>query len=137
MLKYLVAYLATGLTFAAVDAVWLTTMTNRLYKPVLGPILAPKPDMVAAVAFYLIMIFGIVVLAIAPALKEGAWTRAALNGAVLGLVAYATYDLTNQATLSVWSARLTLIDLCWGTALTTLSAAAGYFAARWAEGRWG
>ncbi len=137
MIKYIVAYLGAGLTFAAIDAVWLTTMSSRLYKPVLGPILADKPDMKAAVAFYLISIFGTVFLAIVPALREGGWQRAAVNGAVLGFVAYATYDLTNQATLNVWSLRLTLIDLCWGTALTTVSALGGYFAARWAEGRFG
>lgn len=137
MIKYVAAYLGAGLTFAAIDFVWLTTMTNRLYKPVIGPIMADKPDMKAAVAFYLISIAGTVFLAIAPALKEGNWTRAAINGAVLGFVAYATYDLTNQATLSVWQTKLTVIDLMWGTVLTTLSATGGYFAARWAEGRFG
>ncbi|WP_313446892.1 DUF2177 family protein [Brevundimonas sp.] len=137
MIKYLAAYLGAGLTFAAIDFVWLTTMTNRLYKPVIGPIMADKPDMKAAVAFYLISIAGTVFLAIAPALKEGNWTRAAINGAVLGFVAYATYDLTNQATLAVWQTKLTIIDLIWGTTLTMLSATGGYFAARWAEGRFG
>lgn len=137
MIKYIVAYLGAGVTFAAIDAVWLTTMSSRLYKPVLGPILAEKPDMKAAVAFYLISIFGTVFLAIAPALREGGWQRAAMSGAVLGFVAYATYDLTNQATLNVWSVKLTLIDLCWGTTLTTVSALGGYFAARWAEGKFG
>lgn len=137
MLKYIIAYLGAGVTFAAIDAVWLTTMANRLYKPVIGPIMADKPDMRAAVAFYLISIAGTVFLAIDPALREGAWTRAALNGAVLGFVAYATYDLTNQATLNVWSTKLTLIDLAWGTVLTMTSALGGYFAARWAEGKWG
>ncbi|MFC7378404.1 DUF2177 family protein [Brevundimonas sp. GCM10030266] len=137
MLKYLFAYLGAGLTFAAIDAIWLTTMADRLYRPVIGSIMADKPNMTAAVAFYLISIAGTVFLAVAPALKEGNWTRALINGAVLGFVAYATYDLTNQATLNVWSTRLTLIDLCWGTALTATCATAGYFAARWAEGRWG
>lgn len=137
MIKYLAAYLGAGVTFAAIDAVWLTTMTDRLYKPVLGPILAAKPDMKAAVAFYLISIAGTVFLAIDPALREGSWFRAAINGAVLGFVAYATYDLTNQATLNVWSMKLTLIDLAWGTTLTTVSAVGGYLAARWAEGRFG
>jgi len=137
MIKYLFAYLGAGLTFAAIDAVWLTTMTDRLYKPVLGPILAAKPDMKAAVAFYLISIGATVFLAIAPALKEGNWTRALINGAVLGFVCYATYDLTNQATLNNWSMKLTLIDLAWGTVLTATCATVGYFAARWAEGRWG
>jgi uncharacterized membrane protein len=137
MIKYIVAWLGAGVTFAAIDAVWLTVMGQRLYRPVLGPILAEKPDMKAAVLFYLISISGTVFLAIDPALREGAWQRAALNGAVLGFVAYATYDLTNQATLNVWSTRLTVIDLCWGTALTTLSAVGGYLAAKWAEGRFG
>jgi uncharacterized membrane protein len=137
MIKYVAAYLGAGLTFAAIDFVWLTTMTNRLYKPVIGPIMADKPDMKAAVAFYLISIAATVFLAIAPALKEGNWTRALINGAVLGFVCYATYDLTNQATLNNWSMKLTLIDLAWGTTLTATCAVAGYFAARWAEGRWG
>ncbi|KPF78740.1 hypothetical protein IP78_10400 [Brevundimonas sp. AAP58] len=135
MLKWIAAYVGTAVAFAAIDFVWLTNMTDRLYKPVIGPILAAKPDMVAAVAFYVIYIGGIVFLAIAPALKEGAWTRAALNGAVLGFVAYATYDLTNQATLATWSVRLTIIDIAWGTTLTLLAATAGYFAAAFASGR--
>lgn len=135
MIKWIAAYVGTAVAFAAIDFVWLTNMTDRLYWPVIGPIMAAKPDMVAAVAFYVIYIGGIVILAIAPALKEGAWTRAALNGAVLGFVAYATYDLTNQATLANWSARLTLIDIAWGTTLTLLAATAGYFAATFASGR--
>jgi len=137
MLKYLAGYLGAGLAFAAIDAVWLTTMTNRLYKPILGPILADKPDMKAAVAFYLIYIGGIVLLAISPALKDGGLGRAAMNGAILGFVAYATYDLTNQATLKVWSTQMTVIDIIWGTVLTLSASSVGYLAARWAEGRVG
>lgn len=137
MLKYLAGYLGAGLAFAAIDAVWLTTMTNRLYKPILGPILADKPDMKAAVAFYLIYIGGIVLLAISPALKDGGLGRAAMNGAILGFVAYATYDLTNQATLKVWSTQMTVIDIIWGTVLTLSASSVGYLAARWAEGRAG
>jgi uncharacterized membrane protein len=137
MLKYLAGYLGAGLAFAAIDAVWLTTMTNRLYKPILGPILADKPDMKAAVAFYLIYIGGIVLLAISPALKDGGLGRAAMNGAILGFVAYATYDLTNQATLKVWSTQMTVIDIIWGTVLTLSASSIGYLAARWAENRLG
>lgn len=129
MLKWIAAYLGTAAAFAAIDFVWLTNMTDRLYKPVIGSILAPQPDLVAAVIFYVIYIGGIVFLAIAPALKAGSWARASLNGAVLGFVAYATYDLTNQATLVVWSTTLTVIDIAWGTTLTMLAATAGYFAA--------
>ena len=118
MIKYVAAYLSAGVAMAAIDAVWLTTMANRLYRPVIGSIMAAKPDMTAAVAFYLIYLAGVVFFAISPALKEASVMRALINGAALGFVAYATYDLTTQATLSVWSTRLTLIDLAWGTALT-------------------
>ena len=75
-------------------------------------------------------IFGTVFLAVLPALKAGSWRRATLNGAVLGFVAYATYDLTNQATLVQWSTQLTIVDMCWGTVLTAVSATGGYFAGR-------
>lgn len=135
MLKWIVAYLSTGVAMAVVDFGWLTTMTDRLYKPILGPIMTPKPDMGAAVIFYLIYVGGIVFLAVAPALKEGAWTRAAINGAALGFVAYATYDLTNQATLQVWQWKLTIIDMCWGTFLTMASATLGYLATSAVAGR--
>lgn len=137
MIKYIAAYLSAGLAMAAIDAVWLTTMANRLYRPVIGSIMAAKPDMTAAVAFYLIYLAGVVFFAISPALKEASVMRALINGAALGFVAYATYDLTNQATLNVWSTKLTLIDLAWGTALTAMVSMVGYLGARWAEGRFG
>ena len=128
MLKYLAGYLGAGLAFAAIDAVWLTTMTNRLYKPILGPILADKPDMKAAVAFYLIYIAGIVFFAISPALDDGRWTTALVYGALFGFFAYATYDLTNQATLKNWSTALSAVDIAWGTFATAMAATAGYLA---------
>lgn len=129
-MRYLLAYLGTGLTMGVLDAIWLTTMSNRLYKPVLGDLMAAKPDMKAAIAFYLIYVFGIVFFAVLPALREASLTRALINGAVLGLVAYATYDLTNQATLRVWATHLTLVDLAWGTIVTTAAAAGGYWLAQ-------
>jgi uncharacterized membrane protein len=137
MMKWAAGYLGAALTMGVIDAVWLTTMANRLYRPVIGSIMADKPDMRAAVIFYLLYIFGVCFFAIAPALKDGSWTRALINGAVLGLIAYGTYDLTNQATLSVWSSKLTIIDMIWGTSLTGVTAVGGYLAARWAEGRFG
>jgi len=129
-MSYLVAYIASMLVFVGIDAVWLSIMGARLYRPILGDMLAEKPNVPAAIAFYLIYGLGLMVLAIAPALREGSGGRAALSGATLGLVAYATYDLTNQATLRVWSTRLTLADMAWGAALTALAAYAGFQAAR-------
>jgi uncharacterized membrane protein len=132
-MRHLLAYVGTGVIMGVLDAIWLTVMSPRLYKPAIGELMAAKPDMRAAVAFYLIYVFGIVFLAVLPALREGSGMRAALMGAVLGLVAYATYDLTNQATLRVWPAHVTLIDLAWGVFVTTAAALGGYWlAARFA-----
>jgi uncharacterized membrane protein len=128
-----VAYVCSMLVFVALDGVWLTLMSERLYRPVLGELLATRPDIPAAAAFYVIYGLGLTVLASRPALKEASPGRAAINGAVLGLVAYATYDLTNQATLRVWETRLTLADIAWGMAATTIAALAGYYGGRLAR----
>jgi uncharacterized membrane protein len=130
MLAYLVAYLAAALTFVGADAVWLTLAGPRLYKPVLGPLLAEKLNGGAAVAFYVIYLAGVVLLAISPALKAASWRTAALNGLILGVVAYGTYDLTNQATLRLWATKLTLADMAWGGVLTAAAASVGFLAAR-------
>jgi len=130
-MSYVAAYVTAMVVFMGLDAVWLTVMGSRLYRPVLGDLLAAKPNAPAAIAFYAIYGLGLTILAIAPGSKDGSAARAAMNGALLGLVAYATYDLTNQATLRVWSTRLTLADIAWGTALTALAAFAGWHGARW------
>lgn len=136
MLKYLAAYLGAGLAFALIDALWLTMVGPRLYRPALDEVLADSFNLPAAIAFYLVFIGGVLMLAILPAVRESAgWTRALGNGAMLGFVAYATYDLTNQATLKVWSTKVTLADIGWGTVLTACAAAAGFAAYRWTESR--
>ena len=124
-----VAYAATLVAFLAVDAVWLVGMSGVLYRPVLGPILRAEPDLVAAGLFYLIYVAGIVFFAVEPARRRGL-AAAALRGGVFGFCAYATYDLTNQATLAVWSPVLTVADLAWGTFVTGLAATAGSALAR-------
>ncbi len=129
MLPYIAAYLAAAIVMAGLDYVWLTTMMGPLYQRVLGPIMAPEPNMLAAVAFYLVYLVGIVWFAVRPALESGDWKTATLNGALFGLFAYATYDLTNMATLKVWSLQLTLVDMAWGAALTATAASAGALAA--------
>jgi uncharacterized membrane protein len=126
-MQTVIAWIATGLVFAAADALWLSQMGPRLYRPLLGEILADKPNVPAMIAFYLIYISGIVFFAVGPALREGELSRALINGAALGFIAYATYDLSNQATLKVWSAQVTLIDLAWGTFVTALAASAGFW----------
>ena len=134
MLKYLAAIVATGTVFMLMDLVWMSQMLPRLYRPDIGPLLADKPNVAPAAAFYLIYIAGVTVLAIAPGLTAGSWARTAGNAAMMGLVAYATYDLTNQATLRLWSQRVSLWDMAWGVFATTVAASAGYWAARLVSG---
>ena len=131
MLKYVAGYLATGLAFALVDSIWLTQVGPKLYRPTLDPVLADQFRLGPAVAFYLIYILGVLLLAVLPAVREGAWTKAAGQGAILGAVAYATFDLTNQATLKVWTTKISVLDIGWGVVLTASAATAGYFAMRW------
>jgi uncharacterized membrane protein len=126
---YVLSYVAAALVFVAIDAVWLSVMSNALYRPFLGDILLEKFNPAPAVFFYLLYFGGIVYFAIAPAIASGRWITALYNGALFGFFAYATYDLTNQATLKVWSTVVTVADLCWGTALTAVAAALGYLIA--------
>lgn len=130
MKTYGIAYVATGVVFLAIDAIWLTLAAQRLYRPLMGDMLLESFRLVPAMLFYLVYIAGIVVFAVAPALASERWTTAALYGAVLGFFAYATYDLTNQATLRNWPVAVTVADLCWGTFLTASAATAGFLVAR-------
>ncbi len=130
MRTFLAAYLGAGAAIAGLDAIWLTLTNATLYRPALGPLLAPTFRPAPAVAFYLIYIAGVAVFAVLPALPGGAWRGAAWRGALFGLICYATYDLTNQATLIVWQGSLTAIDMTWGAALTTVGASVGYLVAR-------
>ncbi|ACG79470.1 conserved hypothetical protein [Phenylobacterium zucineum HLK1] len=131
MLPFLAAYLGAGAALAVLDALWLTQVGPRLYRPTLDPVLADKPNMTAALAFYLVYVLGVVLLAVWPN-RDAGLVKTAVTGAMLGALAYATYDLTNQATLKVWSTRITLIDIGWGAFLTASGAAAGWLAWRWA-----
>jgi uncharacterized membrane protein len=134
-MQYVVAYIATGLYMAIVDSVWLTTMIT-VYRQNIGEVLLPDGiRIVPAILFYLLYIFGIVWFAVTPALANGGSLQtAAVNGALLGLVCYGTYDLTNQATLKVWPSFITVMDMSWGAILTATAAIAGTLAARWYGG---
>ncbi|UGV29160.1 DUF2177 family protein [Rhodopseudomonas boonkerdii] len=130
MKTYSIAYVATGLVFLAIDAIWLTLAAQRLYRPLMGEMLLDNFRLLPAALFYLIYIAGIVVFAVAPAMASGRWTTAATHGAFLGLFAYATYDLTNQATLRNWPVAVTVADLCWGTFITACAATVGFLITR-------
>ena len=118
----LIVYVIALLIMAALDFSWLSLTSQPLYHRELGPILADRPNLVAATAFYLLYAVGVVVLAIQPAMANGDWKTALVRGAVLGLIAYGTYDLTNMATLKHWSLKITLIDMAWGSFVTAVTA---------------
>lgn len=112
------AYLCALVAFAAVDIAWLSLMASRFYRPILGDLVLGQVNLKAAAAFYVIYPIGLTIFAIAPALKSGDLKGAAVMGALFGFFAYATYDLTNQATLRNWSTALTVTDVAWGAALS-------------------
>jgi len=116
------AYLCALLAFTAVDMVWLSIMAGRFYRPTLGDILLADVNLKAAVVFYLLYPIGLLIFAIAPALKTGDLKDALIMGALFGFFAYATYDLTNQATVRNWSFALTLVDVAWGAFASGLTA---------------
>ncbi|MFS2154945.1 MULTISPECIES: DUF2177 family protein [unclassified Rhizobium] len=125
MKRVLVAYVVTLPTFVVIDFFWLSVMASTLYRPVVGDMLVEDFRLAPAVAFYLLYVAGLTFLAIKPGLEQGSPRAAAIHGAILGFTAYATYDLTNQATLRNWSTTLTLADLAWGAILSGTAALIG------------
>ncbi len=131
-MQWIIAYAAGGLSFGLLDAIWLRWAGPNLYRPALGELLAPAFRAGPAVLFYLCYIAAMVWFAVRPGLTQGV-PYALFNGALLGAIAYGTYDLTNQATMKVWSTNVTLIDIAWGAAATALASGIATFAAT----RWG
>src|SRR4029077_10529025 len=128
-MKIFLSYLATAVAFVAIDMAWLSLMAERLYRPVLGDILKPRPELAPAAAFYLIYTIGLYGFVVWPAQQAESPLRALLFGALFGCGAYGTHDLTNQATLRNWSTALSIADICWGSVLAAISALVGYLVA--------
>lgn len=120
-----VAYVATLVAILIVDLVWLGVVAKDFYRSELGHLMADQINWVAGVAFYLLFALGIVVFVIQPALVTGGPIRAFTVGLLFGLVAYATYDLTNLATMKSFPWKLALVDMAWGAVLTGTAAAIG------------
>lgn len=126
--EFLLRILIAGGIMGVLDAFWLAVVANKFYKSQIGQLLLEKPNMVAAVAFYVIYVVGIVVFALTPALEKDSWLLAAGLGALFGFIAYATYDLTNLATLKDWPLKLVIVDLLWGAVLTGTVTTLSFFA---------
>ena len=128
---YIKLYLATLVAFLAIDMVWLGLVARTFYRKYLGFLMAPKANLPAALIFYLLFVVGILVFAILPGLQAGSLKTALPHAALFGLIAYATYDLTNLATLKDWPLVVTVVDLVWGTVVSVVVALAGYMAGKW------
>jgi uncharacterized membrane protein len=115
--------------FFAIDMLWLGLVAKNFYKNQIGFLMKSEINWGAAILFYLVFIVGLVLFVIAPALEKDSWTHAVIFGALFGFITYATYDLTNLATLKDWPLLVTVVDLAWGTALGTLVSLISYFIA--------
>lgn len=122
-MKWLIAVLCAAAIFGVLDALWLQWAGPNLYRPVIGEIMADEFDAGAAAAFYLIYLAGTVWFAIRPGLQTGKVRVALLNGALLGALCYATFDLTSQAVFKVWATHITIIDIAWGSFATGTTSA--------------
>jgi uncharacterized membrane protein len=126
MLHHSIRYIATLLVIILGDGIWLSFFAHAMFRPTLGSILLDNPRWWAAVFFYPLFAFGIVFFAVTPALHSHSLHDALLRGALLGLIAYATYDLTNLATIKAWTTTLALVDVGWGAFLTAIASAVSY-----------
>lgn len=127
-MTWIVAFVAAALAFGVLDAIWLGWAGENFYRPRLGDMLADSFRMGPALVFYAAYVAAMVWFAVRPGLAGGLGA-AALNGALLGAICYATYDLTNQATLKQWSTTITIVDICWGAFATSVAATIATFAA--------
>jgi uncharacterized membrane protein len=121
-MKWIIAYVSAAVSFGVLDFIWLGWAGKNFYRPAIGELLAPSFRGVPAMIFYAIYVAGIVWFAVRPGLAGGTGA-ALLNGALLGGLAYATYDLTNQATMKVWPVHVTIVDMIWGAFATAIAAA--------------
>jgi uncharacterized membrane protein len=131
IMYYVKLYVCAFVGFLAIDMVWLTLVARGFYRRQLGFLLSDQPNWWAAISFYLLFVAGLLVFVIVPAVEVGSLRKALLLGALFGLVTYATYDLTNHATVKNWPWMVTIVDMVWGTVLATSVSCLGYLAGRW------
>ncbi len=125
--SFIKIYLITLPIFFAIDMIWLGFIAKDFYRENLGQLLNPNINWTAAIIFYLLFIGGLVVFVISPAIEKNSFVHALIYGALFGLITYATYDLTNLATLKDWSLTVTIVDLIWGMVLSASVSTISYF----------
>ncbi len=127
---YIKLYFATLLVFFAIDMVWLGLVARTFYAKYLGFLMGPT-NWLAAIIFYLLFILGILVFVVVPGVKVGSLQMVLIRAALFGLITYATYDLTNLATIKDWPLLITIVDMIWGTVLSLMVSLASFFIAKW------
>lgn len=115
--------------FFIIDIIWLVLVARKFYQTQIGFLMKPEINWTAAIIFYLLFIAGLVLFVIAPAVEKQSWVHALIYGALFGLITYATYDLTNLATLKDWPVLVTIVDLIWGTVLAASISLITYYIA--------
>ena len=123
-------YVAMMAAFLVIDGLWLGLVARGFYRQHLGFLMAPKPNWSAALIFYALFIVGVLVFVVLPGLRAGSASAVVSRALLFGLVTYATYDLTNLATVRDWPLIVTLVDMAWGAAVTTLVALVGFYVGR-------
>lgn len=131
MANYLKLYLISLLAFFAIDMLWLGLAARTFYRRHLGFLMAPSPNWPAAIVFYLLFILGLLVFVILPGLQTGSLKITLLRAALFGLITYATYDLTNLATVKDWPLVVTVVDMIWGVVLSVTVSYIGFLAGKW------
>jgi uncharacterized membrane protein len=131
MVYYLKLYLATLIAFFAIDMVWLGLVARTFYRKYLGFLMAPSPNWLAAIIFYLLFIVGILVFVVVPGLEDNSLKTTLVRAALFGLITYATYDLTNLATVKDWPVLITVVDMAWGTVLSVVVSFVSLMAGKW------
>lgn len=126
---YAKLFLTAFTTFLVIDLVWLVVVARSFYKKYLGDLLKPDVNWAAAISFYVLFMIGLIVFVIQPALDKQSWAHALVYGGLFGFMTYATYDLTNLATLRDWPAIVTYVDIVWGTVLASSICTITYFVA--------
>jgi uncharacterized membrane protein len=127
---YVKLYLSTLVAFFVIDMIWLGLVARGLYRKFLGFLLSPTPNWIAAILFYLLWVAGLLIFVVVPGLQAGSVKKVLLLGALFGFLTYATYDLTNQATVKDWPLAVTVVDLLWGTILATAVSYISYLIGR-------
>lgn len=133
-MKIALTYVSTAVMFFVVDMLWLGTLATSFYRARIPDVLATDVNYTPAALFYFLYVGGIVYFAVWPALAQDSWKYALVNGAIFGFMCYATYDLTNQATMKQWSTAVTVVDIAWGTFASGATATLSFFLSRWAHG---